>query len=115
MSIDLEIGINKKLVQDIFNRVMVKISRKAKLLSLEGKSYDHLEYSLSEIPRILKNDMFSSMFINQLLNESDDNVVKFLFYVMDVYYNLSDDSIENGNVVKFLQDDRFFKYRAKIF
>ena len=53
--------------------------------------------------------------IRFLCTISDDEIVGYLLHVLDVEYNLSEDTKDNKAAEKFLADKRFNRFREAIF
>lgn len=108
---DIEIEEN---VENIKLDVLNKMSRKSKLLALEGEVYDD-EYKNLLIKDILLDANISNKFITFLIHCKDEDVMSILFYIVDMYVDLSGGSNLNICAEKFVGDSRFKVYRESVY
>jgi hypothetical protein len=91
--------------------------------------YDEIEDDIKNFNRDKKSELLTTMkerkisalkpksvenLIRFLQTISDDEVIGYLLHVLDVEYNLSEDSKDNKSAEKFLADKRFNKFRDAI-
>lgn len=95
-----------------FNKVMIAISRKAKLEKLAGKEIENTkDYNLDDIS-IIVNSNITETFINRLVKEPDEDVIIFMLYMLDVNYKLHSHTYsKNKSVESFLANKKLEHHR----